>query len=230
MNNSIKIAKYKLESSLKGIGIYYGIFSLVLILFVITSPKSIGTEYITSGLEFSTVIFIFIMTINDFKSTFYFSQGNNVSRKSYLKGVLLYIIAITSILPIIDISLNRIYNLFTKCPMLYDMLYGLKNIAGKAVIDNGVFALVSNYLFLLSLYIFVYLIGLLMSSISFKLKGNTKIFFSVLLIFFIILSGTMILYIHFENLYLALLTSLIIDIILICGEYLLLRKAEVGYN
>ena len=230
MNNSIKIAKYKLASSLKGIGIYYGIFSLVLILFVITSPKSIGTEYITSGLEFSTVIFIFIMTINDFKSTFYFSQGNNVSRKSYLKGVLLYIIAITSILPIIDISLNRIYNLFTKCPMLYDMLYGLKNIAGKAVIDNGVFALVSNYLFLLSLYIFVYLIGLLMSSISFKLKGNTKIFFSVLLIFFIILSGTMILYIHFENLYLALLTSLIIDIILICGEYLLLRKAEVGYN
>jgi len=237
MNNSIKMSKYKLASSLKGIGIYYGIFSLVLILFVITSPKSIGTEYATSGLEFSTVIFIFIMAIDDFKSTFYFSQGNNVSRKSYLIGNLVYILTIAAILPIIDISLNRIYNLFVNSPMLYDMSYALKNIAGKAVIDNSIFALFSNYLFLLSFYIFVYLIGQLISTVFFKLKGISKIIFPILVIDLILMYIALpdkiikdLLGINSFNSFLAVMTFLSVDLILIGGEYLLLRKAEVNEN
>ncbi len=36
----------------------------------------------SNGIEIATAIFIFIIALNSFKSSFYFSQGNNVSRNS----------------------------------------------------------------------------------------------------------------------------------------------------
>ena len=74
-----------------------------------------------SGMELSTVIFIFVCGLNSFKSNFYFAKSNGISRKTFIKGLLISIIPIALVMSIIDIIINRINNIFIKNPTLYDM-------------------------------------------------------------------------------------------------------------
>ena len=123
MDKAKKVCKYQIETFIKPTIIYYLIFIAVIVVLSILARSSEG-NFMSSGLELSTWIFIFVMALNSFKSPFYFSQANNVSRKSFYLGTLFYSVVVSLVIPVIDIIINRIYNLFVECPMNYDMIYG----------------------------------------------------------------------------------------------------------
>ena len=87
---SLKIAKMNIEGIVKASIIYYCIFVCVIIGLIAVS----GGRSSMSGVEFSTVIFIFVCGLNSFKSNFYFAKSNGISRKTFIKGLLISIIPI----------------------------------------------------------------------------------------------------------------------------------------
>ena len=78
-------------------------------------------------------------------------------------------------IPVIDIIINRIYNLFVECPMNYDMIYGkVRDIAffeGVSFkVDNSITSLLGNYLFLVGVLLVIFSIGLLITTVLFRLN------------------------------------------------------------
>lgn len=246
MEKSLKVFKYQLKGIIKPTIIFYGIFIVVITSLVVASKSSGGMVY-SSGFELSTAIFLFVCALNSFKTQFYFSQGNNISRKSFIKGTVLFGVVISVILPVIDIIINRLYNLFIMCPMNYDMIYGLlRNVEDFSfsepfVVNNGFVNLFETYLFTASIYIFVFMLGLFITMLMFRLSKTGKFILSasvaVLFLYNNLVSIIPDSFWNFVaaafgwntgNVYMGVMSLSILSIVAVAGQYLLIRRAEAN--
>lgn len=246
MDKAKKVCKYQIETFIKPTIIYYSIFIAVVVVFTIVAKYNEG-NFVSSGLEFSTWIFIFVTALNSFKSPFYFSQANNVSRKSFYLGTLFYSVVVSLVLPLIDIIINRIYNLFVECPMNYDMIYGkvrditfLEGISFK--VDNSITSLFENYLFLVGVLLVIFSVGLLITTILFRLNNTGKCIAGGIIATFVMTSsfipknfwiniGSLLSKIfgyESRNVYLGVTTLVVIASICFVINYILQRKAEAA--
>ena len=244
MDKAKKVCKYQIETFIKPTIIYYLIFIAVIVVLSILARSSEG-NFMSSGLELSTWIFIFVTALNSFKSPFYFSQANNVSRKSFYLGTLFYSVVVSLVIPVIDIIINRIYNLFVECPMNYDMIYGkvratafLEGVTFK--VDNSVKSLLGNYLFLVGVLLVIFSIGLLITTVLFRLNKIGKYIAGGSLATFAIASSfipeafwinvgeilSKIFGYESRNVYLGVTTLIVISSICFMINYILQRKAE----
>lgn len=235
MNKSLKIAKLNTTDMIKPIIIFYCIVITALLLSIILVNSNINI--MATGLESATVIFLFVCGLNSFKENFYFSQGNNVSRKSFIIGVIGSIFPIAIFMAIIDIIINRVANIFTKMPTIYDMLYGnyesiniLKSITTWTQ-NNSLIAIINSILFCFILYCLVYVLGLAISMLYFRCNTVMKILVSVIgvmllnLLSFVI--DTEIFGVILREIHLGLISNIGIFIILVGLIFLLVKNAEV---
>ena len=188
---SLKIAKMNIEGIMKSAIIYYSIFVCVIIGLIAVS----GGRSSMSGVEFSTVIFIFVCGLNSFKSNFYFAKSNGISRKTFIKGLLISIIPIALVMSIIDIIINRINNIFIKNPTLYDMSYG--NLLGDVgrihegvwIQSNSLATIFNTILFQFSLCLLAYVVGIVINMIYYRSNKYLKVLVSVIPVVFIIFNA-----------------------------------------
>ncbi|MDV4151664.1 hypothetical protein R0131_12595 [Clostridium sp. AL.422] len=240
------IIKYNINSLKNSIAIYYAIFITVCVASVILSRTG---NVSSSGIELSSVIFIFVAGLNLFKENFYFMKSNNVSRKDFIYGTALSMIPVAVGMSIIDIIINRIYNIFMKCPTLYDMAYA--NI-GKGHFDNSVNwvqsnsieTLLSSIAFQGALCIFAISLGFLITIIYYRCNKLMKVVVSILPVILFNLGGivdvfypdltaniykfiAIIFGINTGNVYAAILTFIVLFIIFIGLARFLTRKAII---
>ncbi|MCW6111011.1 hypothetical protein [Clostridium sporogenes] len=243
MEKSNKICKYQLKTSIKPILIYYSILIGFLLLILIEKFTSQNSNIQSSGIEMSTAIFIFIMALNSFKSSFYFSQGNNVSRNSFILGTIKSGVIISSALALIDIIINRIYNLFIICPTNFDMIYRNSsygvNSSWQVILNHSVVNSLETYLWNLAVYIFLFMLGLLITIVYFRLNKLGQVVVSIIPVLLIVIVSNFYIYIPTEvwsfignafgantkNPYMAILTFIILSILEIAVQYLLIKKA-----
>ena len=242
--NSYKLAKYNIKSSLKSIIIFYCIFISVIILISITSGKN--SRF--SGIEISSMIFLFVLGLNSFKENFYFSQANNIPRIDYLKSIVITILPIALVMSILDIILNRIYNIFAVAPTIYDLFYGdfprVYDYAGVWIQNNSIQILIGTVTFLIALYILAFAIGLLITMIFYKCNKTMRIliFLSPIVIEAILgsviyrfpqfgeKSGAFIdniLGISTQNSYICAITFICLFIITMCFVYMIVRRVVI---
>ena len=244
MDKAKKVCKYQIETFIKPTIIYYLIFIAVIVVLSMLAGSSEG-NFRSSGLELSTWIFIFVTALNSFKGPFYFSQANNVSRKSFYLGTLFYSVIVSLIIPVIDIIINRIYNLFVGCPMNYDMIYGkVRDIAffeGVSFkVDNSITSLLGNYLFLVGVLLVIFSIGVLITTVLFRLNKIGKYIAGGIIAtlvmtssfisesFWINIGGLLSKIFGYEsrNVYVGVTTLIVIYSICFVINYILQRKAE----
>ena len=190
---SLKVAKMNIEGVMKSSIIYYCIFVCVMIFLI-----SISTEGTTmSGLEISTVIFLFVCGLNSFKSNFYFAKSNGISRKTFIKGILISSIQIALVMSIMDIIINRISSIFIENATFYDMSYG--NLLGDSgrlyegiwVQSNSLATIFNTILFQFSFCLLAYIAGIVINMIYYRSKKYVKVIVSAIPIAFIIFSGNL---------------------------------------
>lgn len=249
----LKISKYYFVESLYAIKIYYAIFIGVLALLVFSRLSS-GGNLSSSGLEFATVIFMFVAGLDSFKTDFYFSQVVSVTRKTFIKGVIIGILPITMMMSAIDVVLNRIYNLLVPSPTMFDMLYtayrdtGMRDMKTLDFIwqqSNEIYILFSTFAWQFALYTFICLVGLLITLIYYRSNKWMRVIVSISPVFFFMLmrslgnyltdfSGSIISFMDKAfgyssmNPYMGVLTFLATGAILTVFIYLLTRKAEIN--
>lgn len=244
---SFKFAKYNMKSSLKPIITYYCIFIGVVTVIEMISKFSGGKGY-SSGVEFSAVIFLFVLGLNSFRENFYFAQANNISRVDYFKATAISILPLGLAMAVLDVITNRVYNLFRACPTIYDMSYN--NFTGAYlnmevwIQSNSIETIFGTITFLFAFYIVAFAIGLLITLIYYKCNKTMKILVSLspLAILAIVISIAKnyprfdeqvvifinnILGIYSKNSYTAVLTFTCLFIISMAFVYMLVRKAVV---
>ena len=235
MNKSLKIAKINTNDMIKPIIIFYCIVIASLILSLVLVKSNI--HLMTKGLELATAIFLFVCGLNSFKENFYFAQGNNISRKSFVKGVIGSIFPIAIVMSIIDIVINRVVNIFTEMPTIYDMICGsyasidLLNNSTAWVQDNSILVIFNSVLICFLLYCLAYVLGLAISMLYFRCNTIMKILVSVIGIMILNLLSfvfdTPIFEAQFGNFYIGLLSDIGIFIFLVGIIFLLVKNAEV---
>lgn len=244
------VAKYNLSTIKKSMIIFYTIFIIVMTVILFLSKKYPDDRGYTSGTEVSTFIFMFATGIAIFKESFYFSQSNNISRKTYFKGIILSIIPISAIASGIDIIINRIYNVVAISPTMYDMGFGnfrdvgIENINNTWIQNNDISTLLNTFLFQFSMYIMIFTVGLTIALIYYKCNKIMKIIVSILPIIFIMLISSLttifpdsfneikllidnMLGVSTRNPYAPIATFIGIAIILSGAIYLLIKKAVI---
>lgn len=244
MDKGIKVFKHELRTSIRDIGIYYGIFITVCILSVIFRFSGDGQYGSWSGIEFASVVFIFVAGLNSFKPTFYFTQANSISRKDMFKGIMLFGVAISIGMAVLDVIINRIFNIITQIPMNFDMIYGTaRGIEiwnnSNFVVNNSIGWIVSTCIWTMFVYMFVFMIGYLLTIAFFRLNKLGKTILGCLMGGAFILIGSIaeklpsaILVIleaafgwNSRNPYIALITFGVLIVVLGVGQFMLIRKA-----
>ena len=175
------IVKYNLNSLKKSILIYYSIFITVCICLVLLSNTGNVT---TSGLEISSVIFIFVVGLNSFKENFYFMKSNNVSRKDFIYGTAVSMIPVSLFMAFVDIIINRIYNIFIKCPTIYETIYTsfINNnqlSINNWVQNNSIETLFNAFTFQFAMCLALFSLGFLITIIYYKSNKFMKLAVSI---------------------------------------------------
>jgi len=184
---SLKFARYQMIDAIIPVKIYYMIFISVIAL-ITTLAKIFNGSLTSSGIEFSTVIFIFIVGLNSFKSNFKFSQANNISRKSFVKGLIIAVFPVTAAMSVIDLVLNRIYNIFVPCPTSYDMIYGpyrgvrMYNELGEiiAINTNQFLNICGTIIWQFTVYSVFFIIGIFISALYYRSNKILKVVISAI--------------------------------------------------
>lgn len=175
---SLKVAKYQFFEVLNAIKGYYAILIAIFLAITLLAGSN-GGEIKSSGIESSTVIFIFISGLNSFKNSFKFTQGNNITRKTFFKGLMISTLPIAALMAVADVILNRIYNLFVVCPTMYDMLYDKgfgQNLWSQS---NSLGTLFGTVLFLVFLYTMAFNFGIFINLIYYRSNTVLKVIISV---------------------------------------------------
>lgn len=243
---SLKIAKMNIEGIMKATIIYYFIFVCVIIALIAISSGIITI----SGVEISTAIFLFVCGLNSFKSNFHFAKSNGISRKTFIKGLLISSVPIALVMSIIDIIINRINNIFIKNPTLYDISYGeLVGHIGSVYEDNWIqsnslVTIFNTILFQFSLCLLAYVIGIVINMIYYRANKYVKVLLSAIPVAFIILKGNLsmrnpsltlrineftnyIFGFNPSNVFACITTFLVFTVVLSGIAFLLIRKATI---
>lgn len=239
------IVKYNINSMKSSIAIYYSFF--IIQGFSLIS-LSWSVNRLSSGVEISTAIFLFVLGLNIFKKNFYFIKSNNVTRKNFIYGEALSMILVVLFMSVIDIIINRILNIFMKSPTIYEMIYtNFVNddqwVINTWVQSNSIETLLNTFTYQFTMYLALFSLGFLITIIYYKSNKLMKLVVSfspvsIIIVFNIIIKfprfssamgifiGTIFGWIN-NNSYAAVLTFIILFMIFIGISRLLTRKAVI---
>jgi len=242
----LKVAKYQILSSIGAIGVYYLIYSMVIILIsaLIAGTNGKGSS---SGLDFSTMVFLFVFGLNYFKANFLFSQANNISRKTFFRGLVISIFPMTFAMSILDVTINRVQNIFAKCPTTFDMTFG--NYKVFQIVDwtqkNDLQTILGTVFWQFAMYSTFLFLGILISLCYYRSNKIVKIIISVAPITLFVFSYNIneivkdafnidisqilkvVFGFHKQNLYSALFSFPILIMLFSLSIYLLIKKAVI---
>jgi len=157
--------RYQLREHIGGAGIYYAVLALVYLLTVILMWL-IGQPHngLSTSPDISTLITLFIMGLNSFKSQFRLFVQNGLSRRTLIAGFLLSALALS----VLTTAVNGLIALVLggeSYLSLFSLLYGRSGAAGL------LWALLANYAMILT--------GFLISSLYYRMDTLLRIAVSV---------------------------------------------------
>ncbi len=146
MNKVFKVFRYQVYESLAAVAIFYAAMLFVTLLLTVWDGSS-------SGFEFATAIFIFVVGLNSFKTNFRFMQFLSVTRKTFFLGTLLALVAIAAGMAVIDIAWGRLYAQLQPYSSLFSQAYAQGSIFAQFVWEFALLAMFAfGGLFITALY------------------------------------------------------------------------------
>lgn len=184
----LKVAKFHVYETMKSIKGFYTILISFMAFFTLLTITNKGNVS-SSGIDVATMIFLFVIGLNSYRSNFKFTQANSVSRKTFFKGILIGSLPIAVAMSIIDLILNRVYNIFVDSPTMYDMIYGMYY-SVNWVQSTGFTTLVATFVWQFALYTLVFWVGVLVSLIYYRSNTLMKVIVSIMPIVFLSFLGS----------------------------------------
>ncbi|WP_010250388.1 hypothetical protein [Acetivibrio cellulolyticus] len=240
----LKVAKYQIFNTINSIMIFYAIFITVIVFLGVLTRTIEGSS--SSGLEVSTIIFLLVAGLNSFKSNFKLMQANNVSRKVFVKGLLIGVFPITLAMSLIDLIINRVYNIFINCPTIFDMIYGnFRGLREGWMQSNNIQTLFGTVIWQFAVYSAVFIFGILVSLCYYRSNKKLKVLISIVPAMLVVFSANInqillaalninigeifasALGLQSQNPYLAVFSFAVLGILFSIAIYLLTRKAII---
>jgi hypothetical protein len=141
------------------------------------SIKGSGSREGMGGLELASMVTLFVIGLNSFKSLFKFFTGNGVSRKTLFSGLLLGMGITAAVMALIDTLNALLFSHVMSYHSMFQMLY--YDTANKDLPSNLLPMLVQQFLWLLFAYLWVMMIGFFITNLYYRMNKSTKIAVSI---------------------------------------------------
>lgn len=185
---SIKVSyRYQLSAQIKSIAVYYFVIFCVAVLMISTFAINYTTSYGEvfngqfNGLEFATMIYIFIAGCNSFKEEFGMLMQNGVSRKSLFTGRLLTSLSIAFGMAVIDKMIYFIWKAIialSNDKLSFSSFFEMLYYDGHTRADS-INVQILSFIFNMFIYLFVTAVGYIITIIYYRLGKNGKVALSV---------------------------------------------------
>jgi hypothetical protein len=231
MHRIHSVAKYQIADNRNGVLVYYAVLiGLALIMVATPNWNSTGT---TSLSGVSSMIFIFVLGLNCFRSSFLFCQANNISRRSFYFATILSLLVLAVILSLCDLVLDAVLGRYPFYEGFFEQIYPASGFA--------------KILWTTALFTFSASLGWMITMIYYRANPWVKVLVSISPIVVITLAG----YLHQRtdgvfgyalfvllgkalgfsaqgpNLYPAMATFVLASMAIWAVNYLLMRKTPV---
>jgi hypothetical protein len=234
--------KYQMDGMKWPLIIFYFVIAAMLTLMGISI--SLADKYQTSmtvgGLEMASVIFIFIVGLNSFKSTFHMLSANSVSRKTMFLSFLAVIAAVAAGMAVID----SLYALMMRATGYYqpafEQMYGLASLSMTARTTTG-------FIWMICCYLAAGMTGYLISALFYRMSKPVKLLVTIgvpVLLLFVLPAVDFSLFdgavakavgaffswasgLSNGNPYMGMVSNAVLFVLLGCLSYFVLRRAPV---
>ncbi len=126
MNKVLKVFRYQFNEALVAIAIFY----LSLLFVTVFLSMFDGSS---SGFEFASAIFVFVVGLNSFKSSFRFLQFLGVTRRTFFAGSLLALVTVAAGMTLVDILIGKLFAQLYPYTTLFAEAYGQGNLLAQFV-------------------------------------------------------------------------------------------------
>lgn len=166
--------KYQLWEGKRSLIIFYGIIYAIYTLAIVAtktfSPETLGI----SGIELSSMIFLFILGLNLFSESFRMFLQNGLSRKTLFFSLVLSILPIAAFMAIVDSINGVVASLLVDYEGMYLQIYGLRYGTGIGVLQT-----IEGLFWYITAYAMVAMLGLLITMIYYRLNKMGKLLISI---------------------------------------------------
>ncbi len=179
-----QVWNYHLYDLKSAVFIFYGVVGVLALFSTFSFTLNNGTVSM-GGMEFGTVIFLFIAGLNSFRGSFHFLLANGIPRKTQFFGFLLSVPVLAGLLVIIDTLLALLISQFISYESLYMQLYS-RRYSFPLEAAMGSF-LLEKMLWSFFVYLTAMMLGFLITVLYYRMNKLTKVLVSVSVpLFFVI--------------------------------------------
>ncbi|HBG00506.1 MAG TPA: hypothetical protein DDW87_02885, partial [Firmicutes bacterium] len=108
MSRVRSFVRYQLWDFRKAVLIYYAAIIAIALFMIAGRGDSTGQ----SGLSGSTIVFVFVIGLNCFRTSFLFSQANNMSRRTFFLATIASLLGLAVIMSLVDFMIDSVMNNF----------------------------------------------------------------------------------------------------------------------
>ena len=120
MNRILPFAKYQLSDNRSGVLIFYSILiAIAVMMAAIPSWDSRGQ----TNLSGSSIVFVFVIGLNCFRSSFLFAQANNITRRTFYFATILALVGLAVILSLADFIMDSVMSRYPFYAGLFEQMY-----------------------------------------------------------------------------------------------------------
>lgn len=182
LSSSVKYQWYQYKRPLR---IFYSILvlSLLAIVAINMSQNELGMR--VHGIEICSCIFLLILVMSNFRTSFHFSLVNGVSRKTMFKSHMMIMFIIAAIMASVDTFISTVYSQFVSYGPVFLLIYGERydmTAPMDAVVSISGQMILEQFVWLFCLYIFIQAIGYSIRLLYYKIsrKWSLIITFAVI--------------------------------------------------
>lgn len=176
--NMKSAVKYQFLEMKKSVVVYYAVIYAIYILLIVSLGLYVGGNTEGSnigGMEFSTIIFIFILGLNSFKESFRMFLQNGLSRKTLFKSFILSITLVSILMAFVDIFNALLVNIISNYNSMYLQIYGQRYSESTSVVAKYL----EGFLWSVFIYIAFAMLGYFITILYYRMNKKLQLIVSI---------------------------------------------------
>jgi len=158
--------KYQLDGVKWPVVIYYGVIAALVVLGSIAMAFVQNDGVMIRSIEMSSMIFLFVMGLNSFKSVFFMMSANGISRKTMFVSFVAMVGTVSAGMALID-------TIFSVCASggsatMFELIYNIKGTATA-----------SGFVWRLCTYLVIAMAGYLITTLYYRMSKAVKLLVSI---------------------------------------------------
>jgi len=168
------VVKYNISEKKYSILIFYGVIVAIMALIACSQIFLTQENSQSSGFEFPTIIFLFVIGLNSFKQNYLFLSTNGITRKEQFYGFLISSIPIVIVMGAIDTVFGNLSMEVVNYDSLFNMIY-----KGWVIETAKPLIILMTFVWSMAVYLFAIVLGYSITTLYYRMSKLMKIIVSI---------------------------------------------------